>query len=108
MPTPTLASFMAYWHAFGITWPKQKPVNGWGDCRGSHDTTKVRVVVREFKLVHSSLTYAMTLFVTLNFTNKTFTYFARATLEVLGGSNSPTIMWQGVNEIDYQGKIVIA
>jgi hypothetical protein len=50
------------------------------------------VVAREFRLVLSFLTYAMTLLVKLNSTNKTFICFARTPLEILGVSKSPTIM----------------
>jgi hypothetical protein len=30
----------------------------------------------------------------LNSTNKTFTYFAKVALEVLGAKNNPTFVWQ--------------
>jgi hypothetical protein len=49
-------------------------------------------VVREFGLVPSSLTYAMTLLVKFNSNNKTFICFVKAPLEVSGVSKSPTIM----------------
>jgi hypothetical protein len=61
MPTPILVSFVAYWHAFGITWLKQKLTNRLNKCKGSHDTTLLNIVMREFQLVPLSLTYTMTL-----------------------------------------------
>jgi hypothetical protein len=52
----------------------------------------MNVVVREFRLASSSLTYAITLLVKLNSTNKTFICFVKAPQEVLGVSKSPTII----------------
>jgi hypothetical protein len=51
----------------------------------------MKVVVKEFKLVPSSLTYAMTLFVKLNTSNIIFIHLARATLKILSASNNPII-----------------
>jgi hypothetical protein len=48
--------------------------------------------MKEFKLAPSSLTYVMTLLFKLNSTNKTFTYFAKVALEVLGAKNNPTFV----------------
>jgi hypothetical protein len=52
----------------------------------------MKAIRREFKLAPSSLTYAMILFVKLNSTNKTFTYFVRVAPKISGASNNLTIM----------------
>jgi hypothetical protein len=68
--------------------------------------------MKEFKLAFLSLTYAMTLIVKSILNNRTFICSTRATLEVLGVSNSPTIRnyviknTTLVNEIDGQCKSV--
>lgn len=53
--TLTLSSFVAYYLALDITWPKQVPLKGETSYNSAHDTTKFKIVARVFKFVSLSL-----------------------------------------------------
>jgi hypothetical protein len=68
-------SFVAYWHVFAISWPKQKLAKGCSSCKGAHVTIDDNVVVKLLKLKLSSLTFGITL--SINSISKGFTSFIR-------------------------------
>jgi hypothetical protein len=79
------------WHNMA----KQTPTNGWNNCRGSHDTTKVNTILTKLRLTLSSLKYMMTLLIKLNSTSKTFICFTRLAPKISSASKNSIIMWQG-------------
>ncbi len=70
---------------------KKKLTNGWSNYRGSHDTIKMKAIMKESKLVFLSLTYATTLIVKSIVNYRTSICSTRITTKALGVSNNPKV-----------------
>ncbi len=91
MSTQSFVLFVAYWHAFDIAWPKQKPMKDCSSYKGAHVIIEDSVVARVLGLKLSSLTYAIALSINWNFPSKGFTSSIKVAPSVLGALNKPIV-----------------
>lgn len=73
MPTQTFVSFIAYYVALEMPCPKQDPMKGETNFKNEQLTIEVKVIIRDARLLTSSLTQAITLSNKPNEPNNDFT-----------------------------------
>jgi hypothetical protein len=95
MPTQNLVSFVAYWHAFDITWPKQKLTKGFTSYKGAHVTIEHKAAAKVLRFKAFGFYIGYDLIYQLKSNPEGFTIFVRVTPIVFGASNNPIVTFHG-------------